>query len=123
MKYENRVREICGDEWRTTEANERDGGYGVAIMVAYLNGARPTLDDMSRHLRVDIEEIEIAFRRLQANGVFLPDYDTRNDLAILEDNSVDPVEIRTAWATIAGQASGFVGQGYYLQREPELVQV
>jgi hypothetical protein len=119
MKYENNVKEICGDNWRETDSNERDGGYGVAMMIAFLNGARPNLDDFSRHLKVEISEIETAYRRLQSNGVFTPSYNAKNDPVLLGEHDIEPIEIRAAWAIVAGQASGFVGQGYYIKNKAQ----
>ena len=115
MKYEQTVERVCGDNWRETCDDERDGGYAVACVMAYMDNSRPGLEDIAKHLGVSPGEIDIAYRRLQASGVFSHEYNARRDPAL--NGYGNPVQGRTAWSVIAGIGSGYVGQGYYIRRQ------
>ena len=114
--YSQIVSEVCTDRWSysDTPADERDGGFGVAMTLAYLKGTRPTLTDFASVLRVPSYALEMAFKRLQMNGIFSP------DSPVLNDDMLKGVDRRTrndqmsyyrAWCYIAGLASGFCGKG------------
>lgn len=116
MKYEETVKKICGDSWRDTTEDESDGGYAVACVLAYLDNSRPGILDIAKHLGVMPQDIDIAYRRLQATGIFSPEYDARRDKSL--NGYATPNEGRTAWCLIAGVGSGYVGQGYFIKHVP-----
>jgi hypothetical protein len=108
MRYEDTVRKICGESWKTVNQQEKEGGYGVAVMIAFLRGCRPALQDLSAHLEVPTDDIISAYTRLAKNGVFQKDWGARKDRALLGQAESRDVHDR-AWAHIAGMASGFIG--------------
>lgn len=112
MKYEDTVREICGDDWRTVSAQERDGGYGLACAIAFVRGVRPNLSDLATHLAVRPDEIATGFNRLQKNGIFSHDYDLRHDADFCGENGFDPED--RAKAHIAALSGGFMGKPWVM---------
>jgi hypothetical protein len=107
MKYEEVVRRICGDTWKTESKEERDGGYGVACVLAFMRGVRPSLADLSSHLQVTTEEIAPAHLRLTRNGVFTSRFNAKRDSSLQMNLSQD--ESQRAWAHIAALSGGFIG--------------
>ena len=116
MKYEEIVLQICccDNDWRNNSEEERDSVYGVAIMMAFLDGCRPMIEDLSKSLNVEVTEMEVAFRRLQASGMFSMKFNARRDRCLNGYSSAQ--DGRTAWSFIAGISSGYVGQGYHIIR-------
>jgi hypothetical protein len=106
MKYEDTIRRVCGDDWKTVNPDERMGGFGVACVVAYLKGVRPNIEDMARHLNLDVSEIAAPFGRLYRRGAF-SSWNLKKDKAILGELS--DYEAQIAWCTIAAHAGGFLG--------------
>jgi len=115
-QYERIVSLICGPNWETdaVPADERDGGYGVAVCLACLQGVPPKLSELGDAIGSPPHLLEVAYKRLQVNGVF--SYDS----SILSDRDLKMSEARTeedqdrclrAWCHIAGLASGFIGKG------------
>jgi hypothetical protein len=118
MKYDKEVRYVCGDDWRSQSQEERDGGFGVAMMVAYLQGASPNYEDIASSLGLsprEAAEASIPFRRLQVSGMFSDEFDALSDQA-LAGNASD-VDVRTAWCQVAGTASGWLGTGTFITRD------
>jgi len=118
MKYEEIVADICGRNWRTVNRNEFQGGLGVAIVLSYLKGVKPTVDDISRHLSVPSDDLWEPFQRLLYGGVFLKEFNARMDPELL-GNGISPTAltingmdqkdmIRNAWCHISGIASGLI---------------
>lgn len=107
MKYEDVVRKVCGDGWRAVSKEERDGGYGVACVVAFLRGVRPSVADLASHLQVSSDEILPAHTRLLRNGVFSSRFNAKRDQALLSNLAEE--EAQRAWAHIAALAGGFIG--------------
>lgn len=108
MKYEDQVRKICGESWRTVSDQERQGGYAVACMQAYMRGVKPALPDVAKHLGVTADEIGGAFVRLLRNGAFHRDkWNAKNDNSLLGNNGDD--ERDRAWSFVAAVGSGFLG--------------
>lgn len=108
MKYEDHVRKICGESWRTVSDQERHGGYGVACMTAYLRGVKPALPDVAKHLGVTADEIGTPFVRLLRNGAFHRDrWNSKNDNSLMGNEGED--EAQRAWSFVAAVASGFLG--------------
>ena len=111
MRYEDTVRKVCGDNWKTVAPQERDGGYGVAIVIAFLRGCRPSISDLSTHLEVGSDEIITAYTRLAKNGVFQKTWGARKDKALL-GQAESRGEHDLAWSHIAALAGGFIGLAY-----------
>lgn len=115
-QYEKIVRLICGDNWETKEvpADETDGGYGVAICLACLQGANARLSDLSNFIGTPSHLLEIAYNRLQMNGVFSYNSDILNDEKLMMSNAKTEEDMDNsirAWCHIAGLSSGYVGKG------------
>ena len=102
LKYRDIVNNICNDGWENNEA-DKYGGYGVACLLAYMNGASPEAASIANHLNVETESIKIPFSRLAKAGVFARGFDARNDKALL--GQLGDAESRCAWCHVAGIAS------------------
>jgi hypothetical protein len=107
MRYEDMVRRVCGENWKTVAKEEREGGYGVACVEAYRRGVRPTVNDLASHLAVTPEEILSAHARLLRNGVFSQRWNARKDQVL--QNGVADDDGQRAWAHVAAIAGGFIG--------------
>jgi len=112
--YEQVVRVICGDDWSGYDKNqdERDGGFGVAMILSYLKGTSAKLTDLSKAIEVPSYLLEMAYKRLQINGLFSPRSWVLNDPLLLNDSEAAMYESLYAWYQIAGMASGFTGKGF-----------
>jgi hypothetical protein len=122
--YREELSQVCGADWLTASPDERDGALGVALVMAFREGARANLEELSARaadaLFLTPEErqqisFEIPFRRLMACGCFFPPHSARRDRAL--NGWEGSYERKTAWCHIAGCASGFIGAGYYIRRE------
>jgi len=108
MKYEDQVRRICGEDWRVVSDQERQGGYAVAILIAYLKGTRPTLQDIANHLGVTADEINVSFIRLLRSGAFHRDeWNSKNNPDLLGNSSES--EAHRMWAFVAAVGGGYLG--------------
>lgn len=109
MKYEDKVRKICNfDEWETLENQEKQGAYGVACLMAYMRGVKPSLPDIAKHLGVTADEINVPFVRLLRNGAFHRDgWDAKNCPSLQGDQGFE--EEHRIWAFVAAVASGYLG--------------
>lgn len=108
MKYEDHVRKVCGESWRTVEEQEKQGGYAVACMIAFLRGVKPTLTEMAKHLGVSSDEISQPFVRLLRNGAFYREkWNAKNDSSLIGNEGED--EAQRSWAFVAAVGSGFLG--------------
>lgn len=122
--YEQVVRVVCGDDWSSGDKSqdERDGGLGVAMMLAYLSGVPARLSDMSRAIDIPSYMLEMAYRRLQINGLFSPRSWVLSDPLL----SYDGDDIKAlydklyAWCFIAGLSSGFTGKGFTREEYAEM---
>lgn len=115
-QYEKIVRLVCGDNWHSDEvsADERDGGFGVAICLAILQGCRPKISEISETIGCPPYMLEYAFKRLQMNRVFAMNSPVLSDPQLLMHNANTDEEMMScirAWCNVAGLASGFVGVG------------
>ena len=111
MRYEDTVRKVCGDDWKTVSPHEKDGGYGVAIVIAFLRNCRPAISDLATHLEVPPDEIVTAYTRLAKNGVFQKTWGARKDSWLLGQTGDDGTH-NFAWSHIAALAGGFIGVVY-----------
>jgi len=114
-QYEKIVRLICGDNWETEEvpSDERDGGYGVSICLACLQGAAPRLGELSEYIGTPPHLLEVAYKRLQINGVFSsysPILDDKTLMMSRAKTEDDMMNCMKSWCHIAGLASGFIGK-------------
>jgi len=114
-KYDEIVREICGENWESdaVSPDERDGGYGVAICLAHLQGAAPKLNELADYIGTPPQHLEVAYKRLQLNGIFshtCPILDDRELLFTAARTDEELERSYKAWCHIAGLASGFVGK-------------
>lgn len=108
MKYEDYVRKMCGDDWRTVNHEETDGGFGVACMISYMRGIKPTLAELSKHLEVTPDDIKAPYIRLLTNGAFNRErWNAKKDPDLLGDNG--DIAAERAWSFVAAVASGFLG--------------
>lgn len=100
--YEDLVREICGDNWRTSSRSNCNAAWGVSIVKSVIDGVVPKIADLADHLGVDKKTIKEAFTLLSLNGVFLRGR-LENDMENLKRND------KIAWGYYAGMASGATG--------------
>ena len=100
-KYENFVRRFCGSDWRTSSQIDMDGGFGVAICKAILEGANINLIELSRILCTDPDTLAPAYERLSMNG-YMKDGKIKNDATLSKDEYL-------AWGSIAGISGGATG--------------
>lgn len=128
-QYEQIVRVICGDDWSSPEKSldDRDGAIGVAIILAYLNGVPGRLVDLSRAIDVPPYIVEMAYKRLQMNGLFSPRSTILDDQALSGSSSLgrrgQVDESFYAWYYIAGMASGYTGKGFTRDEYEEMQEV
>jgi len=111
MKYESDIRDICGDDWKTINESEKEGGYGVAMLISYIRGVKPSLGDFSRHLGVATDELSRPLSRLIKNGVIGREdagWDVKNDRALL--GQAGESEAQRIWGFIAALSSGELGK-------------
>lgn len=107
MRYEDMVRRVCGEDWRTVNPQEREGGYGVACVLGFIRGAKPTVGEMAGHLGITPDEIIVAMTRLNRNGIFTPRFNARKDPELAKHLSQQ--DAQRAWSQIAAIAGGFLG--------------
>ena len=70
-KYEKFILGVCNVEhFSLLTDEEKNGYYGVAMLLAYQAGAKPNLKEFAYRLRVTPYLLEDAFNNLRANGVF-----------------------------------------------------
>lgn len=109
------VKSVCMiDDMRRVPQAEKEGAIGIAIVLAYLKGARANLEDMSKKLDMPRYEIEIPYRRLLTNGVFSQRYNIREDIVLVgeckkSDWQQSAEKTRNSWCILAGVAGGLTG--------------
>ena len=109
------VDEICCSEtWETGSQEERDMGFGVACMQAYLIGIKPMLGEFQSYLEVDAKDIQPAFQRMLQCGLFSKAFNARGDAALnIKPNKKKSItDIRCAWGHVAGLAMGIINRNY-----------
>lgn len=70
LPCERLVRNICGSQWRSLSKPEVDAAWGIAIVKSVLDGTKPEIGELSKHLGVESGFIYEAYRRLNLNGIF-----------------------------------------------------
>lgn len=121
-QYDKIVRIICGDNWNSDQvpSEERDGGYGVAICLAVLQGTPAKLNDLGETLGCNPYYLELAYRRLQMNGVLSAQSVILNDPELLMNKArsdEDYIRAVRAWCHVAALASGFLGKKFEISRK------
>lgn len=114
-EYEDIIRYVCGDNWMNTDLDERDGAYGVAMTLAYMKGVPSRLGELSAEIGVPPYVLEMAFRRLQVNGIFCQRSPVFTDPILRNEHDGSEYEQRRtllAWCYIAGLSSGYTGKGF-----------
>ena len=119
-KYEKIVCEIChikelkdGISWV-----EMEQALGVAMVLSYIKGIKPTPPSFAAHLDVPTSFLEDAYSRLRDNGVFDEQYNAREDKVLKGGNqnliksqfisSRHLTEI--SWCHLAAIACGMIGK-------------
>jgi hypothetical protein len=121
MKYEDVVESVCGNSWNKSSIEEMQGGYGVAMMIAFMKGEAPVLNGLSRAIDVNKRDLDLPYQRLLMTGMFSKNFDAKGDLELLgkgfsataiyiKDKKfwVEDGAYRNAWAHVAAIASGFI---------------
>ena len=118
-KYDKFILGVCNIEHFSLLTNEeKNGYYGVAMLLAYQDGAKPNLKEFAYRLRVSPFLLEEAFNNLRANGIFTSLYlkaeATPNGLDINRDRASSSwltAEERDIidWCWVAGIGSGYCG--------------
>lgn len=104
LPYERLVRKICGSQWRELSKPEIDAAWGVAIVKSILEGVRPEIGEVARHLGVSGDDLIDAYRRLNLNGLFKNAYLERDRSDLQSGDEL-------AWCYYGGYASGAIGIG------------
>lgn len=112
-EYENVVKQVCGDDWCAgyRSPDEKDGGFGIAIILAFLRGTNNKLHDFAREIDVPPYTLEMAYKRLQINGLLSGRSWVLTDPLLFDGVRCDPMSRLRAWCHIAGLSSGFTGLG------------
>jgi len=118
-QYEKFILGVCNVEHFSLLTNEeKNGYYGVAMLLAYQAGAKPNLKEFAYRLRVTPYLLEDAFNNLRANGIFTDAYKkvevNPKGLEINRDvlsNRWMTAEKRDCinWCWVAGIGSGLAG--------------
>jgi len=124
--YESIVRLVCGDNWSSSDisSDERDGGFGVAMILAYLRGTSARLQELSKVIGVPAYLLEMAYKRLQVNGLFSNRSWVLNDPLLRSESRGDMDGMYSslrAWCYIAGMSSGFTGKGFTREEEDNIM--
>ena len=113
-EYESIVKQVCGDDWSANyrTADDKDGAFGIAMILAFLRGTNSKLHDLAREIDVPPYILETAYKRLQVNGLLSARSWVFNDRALYsDDHNIHPMDRLRAWCHVAGLASGYTGLG------------
>ena len=122
MRYEKFITAIYGDTWKET-TESKDGGYSIAMVIAFIKGALPNLKELSAVLNVQDKELAPAFNRLITSGIFSPKFNAKADPELLGKGFSIKPDCRvsewkeehayaSAWANIAAIGSGLIIRNY-----------
>jgi len=108
---------ICGDNWENVSREDRNAGYGVACMQAYITGTKPTLYELSEYLEIPRNELRESFSRLLQSGMFSRAFNARGDRYLDLDSRKSKRSHNSsmkfcAWGYVGGIASGLVARNY-----------
>ena len=108
MLYDDFVKTVCGENWKTDSIPDREGGYGVAIVVAFMKGIKPDLNLMAKHLGIESTILLQSFNNLMDCGIFSDKFNAKKDRMLLGHENVDNAEM--AWMQICGISSAMIYQ-------------
>ena len=107
---------LCGEGWNEVSDIDTEGGYGVACMLAYVEGVRPDLKSLSDATGVLEEDLKTPFYRMLQSGLFSKTFNARGDAALLCSEGVDKekrmISWRCAWGHVAAVACGIIQRNY-----------
>jgi len=123
MKFEKFVETICGLNWREVSKEDLEGGYAVAILVAFIKGASPTIKDIARNIGLSEKDIEAPYNRLLNSGIFSDDFSAKSDPELIGktfNNKKDCRDVNwtqdqaysNAWGHISAIGSGAIVRDY-----------
>lgn len=122
QRYKKIVDEICGEYWMESKEG-RDAGYGVACMLAFLNGINVSVEDIAKHLNVERKDLKDPFDRLLRCGCFSSKFDAFSDDAlnfkgfregiVTYENWTEEQSVKNAWGHIAGIADGNIERNLF----------
>ncbi len=110
MKYEKEVEKICGASFSSLDDIEKQGAYGVACVLSFIDGVNPKVEDMSKHLKLTTEQLSNPFFRLLKDGVFSNRFDAKHDSWLNADSK--ELHYYCSWGFIAGISSGLIQKHY-----------
>jgi len=102
-KYEKFVKKICGPDWKYSSPLDLEGGLGVAICKAILDGQSINLSELADHFGLDSELLTGPYERLSKNG-YMKSGKLDQDGELVKGETL-------AWCYLAGIASGATGVG------------
>lgn len=121
-RYNKIIEHTCGEYWKESKQG-RDAGYGVSCMLAFLNGANVTPEDMAKHLNIDKKEIKESFERLLRSGCFSDSFNAAQDDAlnfkgfregiVTYENWTEKQSVINAWCHIAAIADGSIERNLF----------
>lgn len=111
QEYEDMVRTVCGEDWNSQSKpqDERDGGFGVAMVAAYLKGTPSKLMDLAKEIEAPPYLLDFAYRRLQVNGLLSDRSWVLSDPYMV--STANPDRTLQLWCHVAALSSGFLGKG------------
>ena len=109
--YNFMVKEMFGENWTKGDEECLQGAHGVMIVLAYLDGAKPYLENMSNELDIPQSILSLPFSRLNRSGIFSKKFDAQNDKWLTYQKS--DVEARCAWSYLAAMAADIIQRNYY----------
>jgi len=122
MKYESIIRDVCGKNWNGMGKQTRQAAHGIAMTLSFMNGIKPNLTEMSKHLDVEPFELKLPFMRLLQSGIMSDRVDVKNDKTLLGagySSTGSKVDIfsneeatRNAWCQIAAIACGVIYRSF-----------
>lgn len=102
LTYESIIKKMCGSQWKSLPTHEQDAAWGMIIVSCVLDGVKPILPVIAKHLKVPKYLLFNAFKRMSMNGIFLGNKIEQDRVAL---NNWDEI----AWGYYGGYASGATG--------------
>lgn len=112
-EYEDVVSLVCGNDWAAPHRtpDDKDGALGIAMIIAFIRGVSTRLNDLAREIDVPPYVLEMAYKRLQINGLLSKRSWALTDPLLTDPNSENSMASMRAWCHVAGLASGYCGLG------------
>lgn len=108
-KFEKTIKSLCSIDLKRTDldAIDKEGAIGVACILSYLNGVKPSVDEIAKNLGMTVPEIHQPYQRLLSNGLFSTK-DAKKDEALWSETISWDTQ-KTAWCYVAGISAGLTG--------------